>query len=254
MLRLDDNKKSNEKKILFDIVNKINKEAKKEQVSVPYYLNKLLYKKDMNTFSDVCSYLYALDMINLNLFTDDNMIDSFGDTRILCEENAENYLDETVIAIYKDILYKQKSDDHSFDNRADYIYHLFTNIVPMSTYVTSSIIATTYIMRYYSMESIICTTATATSNLNRLRNIIKLYNGKVYPWVYCEDYETGFKTADDRFLTIEERNNLNKIIDKEMNTHIMYWKKFINGLVERNYGFCISLIQNNMNGKYNKIY
>ena len=107
MLRLDNNKKSNEKKILFDIVNKINKEAKKEQVSVPYYLNKLLYKKDMNTFSDVCSYLYALDMINLNLFTDDNMIDSFGETRELCEENAEKYLDETVIAIYKDILYKQ---------------------------------------------------------------------------------------------------------------------------------------------------
>ena len=39
-----------------------------------------------------------------------------------------------------------------------------------------------------------------------------------------------------------------------MNTHIMYWKKFINGLVERNYGFCISLIQNNMNAKYNRIY
>ena len=108
MLRLDDNKKSNEKKILFDIVNKINKEAKKEQVSVPYYLNKLLYKKDINTFSDVCSYLYALDMINLNLFTDDNMIDSFRETRELCEENAEKYLDETVVAIYKDILYKQK--------------------------------------------------------------------------------------------------------------------------------------------------
>lgn len=254
MLRLDNNKKSNEKKILFDIVNKINKEAKKEQVSVPYYLNKLLYKKDMNTFSDVCSYLYALDMINLNLFTDDNMIDSFVDTRVLCEENAEKYLDETVVAIYKDILYNQKRNDHSFDNRADYIYHLFTNIVPMSTYVTSSIIATTYIMRYYSMESIICTTATSTSNLNRLRNIIKLYNGKVYPWVYCEDYESEFKTVDDRFLTTEERNNLNKIINREMNTHIMYWKKFINSLVERNYGFCISLIQNNMNGKYNRIY
>lgn len=244
LLRID--RKMNEGKILSDIMDKINSEAKKEQVSVPYYLSKLLVK-DFDSFSDVCSYLYMLDITNSDMFTTDNINDSFYDIRNACEEKAEEYLGETVTAIYRDILLHKKANDHCFDNKNDYVYHLFAAIVPISIYTTSSIIATAYIMRYYSMESIICTTASANANLVRLRNIIRLYNGQVYPWVYCENYGDRANPDLVSILSDKEKEELNKTIDKEMNTHIMYWKKFISGLVGNQYSYCVKIIQDNIN-------
>ncbi len=252
MIRLN---RDYELQILIDNEEKVEEEIKESGKEKYEYLREKILKS-ADDFSEVCTYLYKIRLSSNTEYVDDKKNNDYYSLIGTCNIIAYKYFSARFSALIYQIILNQRNLNHVISNDPINFYEYFCKIVPLDTYKTCAIISALFIVYKYENKVFIPNDKSKdlymAGIINDINDFILLYNGTVYHAVYHEKYDYDILSDIDHYLLNDDNyEELNKKINSEIETHILYWRKFITFLMEKDYKGAVDLVEKGVLGDEN---
>lgn len=257
MIRLN---KDYERQILIDNEEKIEKEIKESgKEKYEYLKEKILESAD--DFSEVCTYLYKIQLSPNTEYIDDKKNNDYYSLIGTCNIIGYKYFGSRLSSLTYQIVLNQRQLNEVITNEPINFYEYFCKIVPLNTYMTRAIISALFILYKYEDKVFIPKEEKVDKDfkdlymsgiIHDINDFMSLYNGTVYYAVYHEKYDYNVLSDIDHYLLNDDNyEELNKKINSEIETHILYWRKFITFLMVKDYKNAVNLVKRGVLGDEN---